>query len=121
MPGIKKKKKKKIETVENKIERVIKIETLEHVLCSSKASYGPGSVEIKTLEHELCSSIDECEYTKRIVSILSKYQSLNTDDKAVLVALCTDQYGSLLNDYIHVLDVHNSENDLDEIFNSMIT
>eukprot|EP01084_Bolivina_argentea_P000583 1095_1 len=77
-------------------------------------------VPLKNNDHVLylsCKSINKCGHTKRILDILSEYQFINNDDESAVIALCTQQYDSLVNDYIHLLEVHNSESDLDKILN----
>eukprot|EP01084_Bolivina_argentea_P000584 1096_1 len=87
---------------------------------SSEENSSGSDHEIAVIDYESylsCKSINKCGHTKRILDILSEYQFINNDDESAVIALCTQQYDSLVNDYIHLLEVHNSESDLDKILN----
>eukprot|EP01084_Bolivina_argentea_P210261 357953_1 len=70
-----------------------------------------------------CESISKCRRLANIIDILKIYQKLdvenNEKDKMQLVNLCQQQYVSVLDEYIHILQKHNNENDLDKILDLM--
>eukprot|EP01084_Bolivina_argentea_P198267 339562_1 len=67
--------------------------------------------------------LDDCLSTKRITKVLKYYQTLSfmskDTDKQKLVESC-HKYKCLLDDYIHILCVHNNESDLEQIFSLLI-
>eukprot|EP01084_Bolivina_argentea_P304299 525476_1 len=74
---------------------------------------------------EECTSIMTCNCVKRIIYALKYYQSLdiiNTKcDRDKLVIFCHETYKSVLDDYIEILERHNNQNDLEGIFQLLIT
>eukprot|EP01084_Bolivina_argentea_P027247 50660_1 len=70
-------------------------------------------------------NIKDCVCTKKIIEAMLQYQALdiinNNKDKIKLVEFCTVKYKSLLDGYIHILMSHNDDNDLDQIFDLMIS
>eukprot|EP01084_Bolivina_argentea_P076522 138696_1 len=68
-----------------------------------------------------CKSIqDGCKCTMRIIAALKYYSKLNVmnnkTDKNKFVGFCHVMHKSLLDDFIHILEKHNNENDLEDIF-----
>eukprot|EP01084_Bolivina_argentea_P249492 417675_1 len=64
-----------------------------------------------------CKSVDGCESNSRIMHALKDYSSLDLNselDRNNLVKFCYENT-SLLDDYIHVLEIHNTKKDLTDI------
>eukprot|EP01084_Bolivina_argentea_P019339 35970_1 len=59
-----------------------------------------------------CIEIKQCLQLKRVIKALVYYQSLNMEEtKNELVAFCTNTYKYLLDDFNHIIMVHNNNNE----------
>eukprot|EP01084_Bolivina_argentea_P304209 525312_1 len=74
---------------------------------------------IKPKKIKCCKSIDGgCEFTKNVIKACKHYlrSSSQIKNKDELINFCETKYqSSLLNDFIHILDEHNNETDLNKI------
>eukprot|EP01084_Bolivina_argentea_P280657 480002_1 len=77
------------------------------------------------MSHTECASATNCNCTKRVITALNDFQSLdvtnNEDDNHKLVLLCEKQYKSILDDFIHLIQNHNNDSDLNQIWKLAIT
>eukprot|EP01084_Bolivina_argentea_P030354 56270_1 len=80
--------------------------------------HGTADVEFYTI-----CNVNKCESTADVIKALQYYATFtinNKDDIANFVQICQVKYSFLLDDYIHIITVHNSETDLESIFQLMI-
>eukprot|EP01084_Bolivina_argentea_P280652 479994_1 len=77
------------------------------------------------LKDDCSKNIDKCNRTKKVIKTLKYYESLdiinNSKDIETFVRFCHEKGNQwLLDNYIHILNVHNNENDLNYIFDLLI-
>eukprot|EP01084_Bolivina_argentea_P279157 477212_1 len=111
----------KVETQHKKPKKLLAKPNNDLIVQSSTSASNINAVVSADDEKTECVSIEKgCRYTTRVISALKDYESLdinNDSNKSELIKLCYQSYPSLLDDFIHVLDEHNNEPDLDLIFN----
>ena len=69
-------------------------------------------------------TVFQCDFTRRVASALKYYDLINWEDpqnQHKLVNYCNNAYnaGSLLDDYIHIVETHNDQ--LEDIFHLLLT
>eukprot|EP01084_Bolivina_argentea_P216391 367637_1 len=69
-------------------------------------------------------SINECSMISRLINGLIYYQSLDiekTDEQQKLINFFHEEYNTVLDDYVHILSVHDRQQDMQDIFNLLIS
>eukprot|EP01084_Bolivina_argentea_P191307 328629_1 len=67
----------------------------------------------ETKEKTKCKSVIDCPYTNRIIRVLKYYQSIESINDSLINVL--KSYSFLLDDFHHIIDVHNNEECLTKI------